>query len=92
MKLSKFIFLFLFAFQFNLNLFAQSKTIDKIIAKVGGEIILYSDWQEQISFLKNKQSTNLDDPSCSILENLFTSMCFTLKTNTEERGLVAYCY
>lgn len=70
MKVSKFIFLFLLVFQFSFNLYAQSKTIDKIIAKVGGEIILYSDWQEQISFMKNKQGASLDDPSCSILENL----------------------
>lgn len=70
MKVSKFIFLFLLVFQFSINLNAQSKTIDKIIAKVGGEIILYSDWQEQISFMKNKQGASLDDPSCPILENL----------------------
>ena len=48
----------------------QSKTIDKIIAKVGGEVILYSDWQEQISFLKSRQGNKFEDNSCSILENL----------------------
>ncbi|MBK6544676.1 MAG: peptidylprolyl isomerase [Saprospiraceae bacterium] len=51
-------------------LFSQNKTIDKIIAKVGGEVILYSDWQEQVSFLKNKQNAFSEDNSCSILENI----------------------
>jgi peptidyl-prolyl cis-trans isomerase SurA len=49
--------------------FSQTRTIDKIIAKVGGEMILYSDWQEQISFMKTRQ-TKSEDNSCSILENL----------------------
>lgn len=50
---------------------AQSKTIDKIIAKVGGEVVLYSDWQEQVSFLKSRQGNKFEDQNtCSILENL----------------------
>lgn len=50
--------------------YAQTKTIDKIIAKVGGEVILYSDWQEQISFLKSRQGNKGEDNACEILENL----------------------
>lgn len=49
---------------------SQTKTIDRIIAKVGGEVILYSDWQEQISFLKSRQGNKNEDNSCAVLENL----------------------
>ncbi len=49
---------------------SQTKTIDKIIAKVGGEVILYSDWQEQVSFLKSRQGSKLDQNPCEVLENL----------------------
>ena len=49
---------------------SQTKIIDKIIAKVGGEVILYSDWQEQISFIKSKQGNKGEDNSCSVLENI----------------------
>jgi peptidyl-prolyl cis-trans isomerase SurA len=49
---------------------SQSKTIDKIIAKVGGEVILYSDWQEQINFIKSRQGSKSDQNPCDILENL----------------------
>lgn len=52
------------------NGFSQSKILDKIIAKVGGEVILYSDWQEQISFLKNRQGIKNEDNACAVLENL----------------------
>lgn len=49
--------------------FAQ--TIDRIIAKVGSEIILYSDWQEQIQFIKSRQNNVMNrNNECGILENL----------------------
>ncbi|MCC6752731.1 MAG: peptidylprolyl isomerase [Saprospiraceae bacterium] len=49
----------------------QGQTIDKIIAKVGTEIILYSDWQEQIQFIRSRQSSPLETSNeCSILEGL----------------------
>ena len=34
----------------------QSSIVDGIIAKVGGEILLYSEWQEQIAYIKEKQA------------------------------------
>lgn len=62
-------FLFLGTLFMNERLLAQ--TIDKVIAKVGGELILYSDWQEQASYIKNKQGGVLkEDAECAILENM----------------------
>lgn len=49
----------------------SAQTIDKIIVKVGNEIILYSDWQEQLQFVKSKQNNAMNKANeCSILENL----------------------
>lgn len=53
------------------SLFGQAQTIDKIIAKIGNEIILYSEWQEQIQFVKSRQNQTLSNTNeCSVLENL----------------------
>ncbi|MFN8279632.1 MAG: peptidylprolyl isomerase [Saprospiraceae bacterium] len=48
----------------------QFRAIDKIIAKVGSEIVLYSDWQEQIAYIKDKQNFLSNNDDCAILENL----------------------
>ncbi|MDQ3142988.1 MAG: peptidylprolyl isomerase [Bacteroidota bacterium] len=48
----------------------ENKIIDKIIAKVGSEIILYSDWQDQIAYIKEKQTYLSPDDECAILENI----------------------
>lgn len=64
----KFIWTWLIAFGMQ-GLFAQ--TIDRIIVKVGSEIILYSDWQEQIQFIKSRQNNFMNrNNECGILENL----------------------
>jgi len=53
------------------SMFGQAQTIDKIIAKIGNEIILYSEWQEQIQFVKSRQNQALSNTNeCSVLENL----------------------
>ncbi len=52
------------------QLIGQEQRVDKIIAKVGSEIVLYSDWQEQVSYIKEKQSFLSEADQCSILENL----------------------
>lgn len=49
---------------------AQSKVVDKIIAKVGSEIILYSDWREQVDYINEKQRTVNKEEECAILENI----------------------
>lgn len=58
-----------------LNLFYKiqaqdQKIIDGIIAKVGGEILLYSEWQEQIAFIKEKQAFLSKEDECGILQNM----------------------
>ncbi|MCC6816775.1 MAG: peptidylprolyl isomerase [Saprospiraceae bacterium] len=52
------------------SVYSQSQIVDKIIAKVGSEIILYSDWREQIAFINEKQKNLSEDDECAILENL----------------------
>ncbi|MEP7194992.1 MAG: peptidylprolyl isomerase [Saprospiraceae bacterium] len=58
------------AFLMPVILSGQGKSVDKIIAKVGSEIVLYSDWQEQISYIKEKQSFLQESEACSVLENI----------------------
>ena len=48
----------------------QDITVDKVIAKVGGEIILYSEWQEQIAYLSEKQGKMSESDLCVVLENI----------------------
>ncbi|MBK9270608.1 MAG: peptidylprolyl isomerase [Saprospiraceae bacterium] len=45
-------------------------TVDKIIAKVGGEIILYSDWRDQIAYISERQGSISEEEHCEVLENL----------------------
>lgn len=46
--------------------------VDRIIAKIGGEIILYSDLQDQKAYVKERQGGALnEEDDCAILENLF---------------------
>ncbi len=45
-------------------------TVDKVIAKVGGEVILYSEWQDQISYLSERQGKMSESDRCGVLENI----------------------
>lgn len=49
---------------------AQATVVDGIIAKIGGEILLYSEWQEQIAYIKEKQALLTDEDKCGILQNM----------------------
>jgi peptidyl-prolyl cis-trans isomerase SurA len=44
--------------------------IDRVVATVGGEIILLSEVQEQFSYIKKEQPTLPDDYRCIVLQNL----------------------
>ena len=67
----KFNILLFFILGINISFSQESKTIDKIIGKIGGEIILYSDWNDQVSYIKEKQTQLSDEDQCAILENMF---------------------
>ncbi len=54
----------------NMMLTAQERIVDKIIAKVGTEIILYSDWQEQVNFAASRRALFKEVDRCAILENI----------------------
>ena len=58
---------------FNGPVFSQTNLyVDRIIAKIGGEIILYSDLQDQKAYVKERQGGALnEEDDCAILENLF---------------------
>lgn len=58
---------------FSITLNAQNNLyVDRIIAKIGGEIILYSDLQDQKAYVKERQGAALNESDdCAILENLF---------------------
>jgi|JI10StandDraft_1071094.scaffolds.fasta_scaffold08969_8 peptidyl-prolyl cis-trans isomerase SurA len=58
---------------FSITLNAQNNLyVDRIIAKIGGEIILYSDLQDQKAYVKERQGAALNEnDDCAILENLF---------------------
>ncbi len=63
---------FLPLFLFPLGLFAQSDkaVIDRVVATVGGEIILLSEVQEQYSFAKKDQPELPLEYQCVVLQNL----------------------
>lgn len=67
----KFNILLFFILSINNSFSQESKTIDKIIGKIGSEIILYSDWNDQVSYIKEKQAQLSDEDQCAILENMF---------------------
>ncbi len=48
----------------------EKAVIDKIVATVGGEIILLSEVQEQLSYAKQQQPDLPEDYSCAIIQNL----------------------
>jgi peptidyl-prolyl cis-trans isomerase SurA len=51
----------------------QERTIiDKVIAKVGGEIVLLSDLEQQYALLKAESGFVPDDARCIIMDNLLT--------------------
>lgn len=50
----------------------QKALIDKVIGKVGGEIILLSSLEEQIALLQAEQGPLPEDARCLILDNLLT--------------------
>lgn len=59
-------------FLFPLGLFAQNDraVIDRVVATVGGEIILLSEVQEQYSFAKKDQPDLPQEYQCVVLQNL----------------------
>lgn len=63
------VFFFLLAPVF---LFAQNEkaVIDKVVATVGGEIILLSEVQEQLSYARQQQKNLPDEYGCIVLQNL----------------------
>lgn len=61
----------LFGILLCLNQGLRSQVIDKIIVNVGSELILYSEWQEQLSYIKTRQAAPLNKmDECAILENM----------------------
>lgn len=55
------------------GLFAQKEMIERIIANVGGEIVLLSELEEQIALVAERQGGKLPpDARCIMLDNLLT--------------------
>jgi len=53
------------------GLFAQNRAvIDRVVATVGGEIILFSEVQEQFNYAKKEQPDLPNDYQCFIIQNL----------------------
>lgn len=50
--------------------FAQKQLLDRVVATVGGEIILHSDVEEQFSYLKSQQPELPENARCLIIDNL----------------------
>ena len=56
---------------FGLQMSAQeSRLIDKVVAYVGSELVLYSEVEEQFAQLKERNPEMTDDQKCAILENI----------------------
>ena len=57
-------------FPFLLSAQSEKAVIDRVVATVGGEIILLSEVQEQFSYIKKEQPTLPDEYRCIVLQNL----------------------
>ena len=52
----------------------DAKVIDRVIATVGGELLLLSELEEQLSLIASQQGTEITtEVRCAVLENLLTS-------------------
>ncbi len=65
--------------------FAQKLLLDRVIATVGGEIILLSEVEEQFSYMKSQRAELGDEAKCMILDNL---MLNSLLLNQSKRDSV----
>ncbi len=67
----------LFFVLFSTILISQERlVIDRVIAKVGGEIILLSDVEEQYSYLKDNAVDIDESAKCELLENIIAQKMF----------------
>ncbi len=57
----------------SMSVFAQRAVIDKVIAKVGGELILLSELEEQYALLSAQNPTIPEDIRCDIIDGILTS-------------------
>ncbi len=53
-----------------LHLNGQTGLVNKVIAKVGGELVLLSDLEEQVAYLKDQDQTIGEKEKCEILEGI----------------------
>jgi peptidyl-prolyl cis-trans isomerase SurA len=66
----RYIYSLIFIFTIQNVAFAQSKLVDKVVAKVGSEYILLSEVEEEFSYAKSKDPSLSDDIKCVILDNI----------------------
>lgn len=54
-------------------LYAQREVIDKVVATVGGELVLLSEVEEQIALLEAQNGVLPDDARCNIMDQIMAS-------------------
>lgn len=62
-----------FVLLISVNAFAQRAVIDKVIAKVGGELVLLSELEEQYALISAQNPTIPSDIRCDIIDGILTS-------------------
>ncbi len=53
--------------------FSQTKIIDKVVATVGGELVLLSEIEEQISLMEARSGILPEDARCSVMDQLLAN-------------------
>ncbi|MEL7251593.1 MAG: peptidylprolyl isomerase, partial [Bacteroidota bacterium] len=71
--MNKSILLILALFVMAQSALAQRQVIDKVVAMVGGEIVLLSEVEEQFSLIKAQNPTVQGELRCEIIDQLLTS-------------------
>lgn len=61
---------FALIFFFHFKVTGQIGLVNKVIAKVGGELVLLSDLEEQVAYLKDEGQTIGEQEKCEILEGI----------------------
>jgi len=59
----------------------EKAIIDRVIASIGGEIILLSEVEEQFSYAKSQQKDLPDEYRCVILQNMIVQKCWSIRVN-----------
>ena len=84
------VFTFLLIAQFG---FSQGVIVDKVISKVGGELVLLSELEEQFAYAASQQEGGIPpDARCTILEQILAQKLLLNQSRLDSIEAVSYTH